>query len=142
MRQGGLPMLTGNSTWASYGIAKTSDSEQQDIAGGRYIKDRYINPAGALAHERAFNWYDRGGYMLKSPGINTTGKPEMTLDPGMTETLDTINAAVQSPSRTTSTGRSVNITQYITQQPQEDGVVFAARTNAQTSWAAMISVGG
>lgn len=143
MRQGGLPMLTGNSTWPSYGIAKTSDPRQQDIAGGRYIKDRYGNPANALAHERTFNWYDTGGYMLGNPGINLTKKPEMVLDPGMTNTLDTINAAVQAPSRSTAnTGKQFTLIQHIYQQPQEDGLVFAARAAANTSWQMMTSVGG
>ena len=43
-----------------------------------YIGSRYGTPAGALAHEVAFGWYDQGGFL--QPGLtlalNTTGRPE------------------------------------------------------------------
>jgi hypothetical protein len=87
-----------DSTWAGYGIPKTADPTQQTIAGGRYIQSRYGDPIGASAHERAFNWYDNGGYMLGNPAINTTGKPEMVLPPGLTDTLTALNEAFQSHS--------------------------------------------
>jgi trimeric autotransporter adhesin len=131
-----------DSTWSGYGIPKTSDPTQQSIAGGRYIGARYHDPIGALAHERAYNWYDGGGYMLGNPGINLTKKPEMVLDPGMTNTLDTINTAVQSGGRTSTPGRSVNITNYITQQPREDGSALASRVSAENAWNLMTMVGG
>lgn len=50
-----------DSTWAGYGVPKTSDPTLQSIAGGRYLKARYGDPLGAWAHERAFNWYAAGG---------------------------------------------------------------------------------
>lgn len=131
-----------DSTWGGYGIAKTSDPTQQSIAGGRYIEGRYRDPIGALAHERAYNWYDNGGYMLGNPGINLTKKPEMVLDPGMTNTLDTINTAVQSGGRTSTSGRSVNITNYITQQPRENGSALASRVSAENAWNLMTMAGG
>ncbi|MTD55706.1 aggregation-promoting factor C-terminal-like domain-containing protein [Amycolatopsis pithecellobii] len=85
-----------NSTWGGYGVPKTSDPALQALAGGRYIQSRYGDPIGAAAHERAFNWYDQGGYMLHNPGLNTTGRPEMVLPPGLTETLTALNEAFQS----------------------------------------------
>jgi hypothetical protein len=43
-----------------------------------YIHDRYGSPDAAEAHERAFNWYDNGGWL--PPGLsvvaNGTGSPE------------------------------------------------------------------
>lgn len=46
-----------NSTWAGYGIPKTSDPRLQVEAMARYIKARYGNPANALAFHNAHNWY-------------------------------------------------------------------------------------
>jgi SLT domain-containing protein len=66
-----------DSTWAGYGIPKTSDPTQQTIAGLRYIKGRYGNPMAAEAHEMAYNWYDNGGWLKNGGiGINQSGKPE------------------------------------------------------------------
>lgn len=50
-----------DTTWAGYGVPKTSDPTLQSIAGGRYLKSRYGDPLGAWAHEKAFNWYGAGG---------------------------------------------------------------------------------
>lgn len=78
-----------DTTWAGYGIPKTSDPTQQGIAGGRYIKARYGDPLGALAHENAFGWYDEGG--LLPPGLSTvlngTGRPEAILTSAQFSTL-------------------------------------------------------
>ncbi|AKY03808.1 hypothetical protein AVT29_gp53 [Streptomyces phage Amela] len=48
-----------DSTWAGYGIAKTSDPERQIVAGLRYIEARYGTPSKALAfwHGRYPHWY-------------------------------------------------------------------------------------
>lgn len=85
-----------NSTWAGYGIPKTSDPQLQAVAGGRYIKARYGDPIHALAHEHAFNWYAGGGVVGAKPpkvydqggwlgpndmGRNLTGRPEAVLSP-------------------------------------------------------------
>jgi hypothetical protein len=48
-----------DTTWAGYG-PKTSDPYLQSLYMGEYIKGRYVNPAGALAHEQAFGWYANG----------------------------------------------------------------------------------
>lgn len=69
-----------DSTWAGYGIPKTSDPTQQSIAGGRYIKARYGDPLNALSHGNSFGWYDSGGW-LKPGLLNGTGKPEAVLTP-------------------------------------------------------------
>lgn len=69
-----------DSTWRSYG-PKTSDPRLQTKYGLEYIHGRYGNPAGALAHENQFGWYDNGGWL--KPGINPvnmTGKPEVVFN--------------------------------------------------------------
>jgi cell wall-associated NlpC family hydrolase len=48
-----------NSTWAGYG-PKTSNADLQILYGEEYIKQRYGSPAGAWAHETAYNWYGSG----------------------------------------------------------------------------------
>ena len=69
-----------DSTWAGYGIPKTSDIGLQAIAGGRYIQARYGDPIGAAAHERAFNWYGNGD-IITSPTVGILGEsgPEVVL---------------------------------------------------------------
>jgi hypothetical protein len=52
----GIPQFL-NSTWASTGIAKTSDPYRQIDAGLIYIKNRYGSPCGAWDFWRAHNWY-------------------------------------------------------------------------------------
>jgi hypothetical protein len=40
----------------------------------------YGSPAGAEAHEQAFNWYDQGGWWPSGTfGINTSGRSEYVL---------------------------------------------------------------
>ncbi|WJN62753.1 hypothetical protein [Streptomyces phage phiScoe15] len=48
-----------DSTWAGYGIPKTSDPELQIRAGCRYIRARYGLPSNALAfwHGQSPHWY-------------------------------------------------------------------------------------
>ena len=46
-----------DSTWASTGIAKTSDGYRQIDAGLIYINSRYGSPCGAWQHSQANNWY-------------------------------------------------------------------------------------
>lgn len=46
-----------DSTWAGYGIGKTSDPALQVEAMARYIRARYGTPANALAFHNAHNWY-------------------------------------------------------------------------------------
>jgi hypothetical protein len=52
----GIPQFL-DSTWASTGIAKTSDGYRQIDAGLIYIENRYGSPCGAWAHSQANNWY-------------------------------------------------------------------------------------
>jgi multidrug efflux pump subunit AcrA (membrane-fusion protein) len=52
----GIPQFL-NSTWASTGIAKTSDGYRQIDAGLIYIENRYGSPCGAWSHSQANNWY-------------------------------------------------------------------------------------
>ncbi len=46
-----------DSTWASTGIAKTSDGYRQIDAGLVYIEERYGSPCEAWAHSQATGWY-------------------------------------------------------------------------------------
>ena len=73
----GIPQFL-NSTWATVGYPKSSDSAVQIAAGLRYIDQRYGSPANAWAHETRFGWYDGGGPLR--PGwtmaYNGTGKTE------------------------------------------------------------------
>lgn len=88
-----------DSTWASYGVAKTSDPGGQATAGLRYIASRYGDPIGALAHENAYGWYDSGGML--QPGlnlaINHSGKPERVLDAGQTQKFEQVMAGSADP---------------------------------------------
>jgi len=52
----GIPQLL-DSTWASTGIAKTSDGYRQIDAGLAYIDSRYGSPCGAWSHSRSTGWY-------------------------------------------------------------------------------------
>jgi hypothetical protein len=103
MRQDGLPMLTGNSTWASVGGRKTSDPRLQILYGLRYIASRYGTPAGALGFHDRNNWYDSGGVL--SPGLNLawngTGRREGVLDPDETSAVVAIGALAARINRNT-----------------------------------------
>ncbi|MGY1730960.1 transglycosylase SLT domain-containing protein [Geodermatophilus sp. SYSU D01045] len=52
----GIPQFL-NSTWASTGIAKTSDGYRQIDAGLIYIEQRYGSACDAWAHSQATGWY-------------------------------------------------------------------------------------
>ena len=52
----GIPQFL-DSTWASTGIAKTSDGYRQIDAGLIYIENRFGSPCGAWAHSQAKGWY-------------------------------------------------------------------------------------
>ena len=52
----GIPQFL-DSTWASTGIAKTSDGYRQIDAGLIYIENRFGSPCGAWAHSQANGWY-------------------------------------------------------------------------------------
>ncbi|PRY49783.1 transglycosylase-like protein with SLT domain [Geodermatophilus tzadiensis] len=52
----GIPQFL-DSTWASTGIAKTSDGYRQIDAGLIYIESRYGSPCDAWAHSQATGWY-------------------------------------------------------------------------------------
>ena len=62
-----------NSTWASTGIAKTSDPGLQIEAGMRYIASRYGNPQGALDFWNSHNWYANGA-IFDRPTIAGVGE--------------------------------------------------------------------
>jgi phage-related protein len=94
MREAGWNLTAQNPTSDAYGIAQfiNGPSEYAQYGGNsttalgqvtaflNYVMQRYHGPAGALAHEEEFGWYDQGGWM-RGVGINTTGSPEAVLTP-------------------------------------------------------------
>jgi flagellar biosynthesis GTPase FlhF len=52
----GIPQFL-DSTWASTGIAKTSDGYRQIDAGLIYIDSRYGSPCAAWSHSKSTGWY-------------------------------------------------------------------------------------
>lgn len=76
-----------NASSGAYGIPQSlghghpyalGDYKNQIIWGLNYIRQRYGSPAGAWAHEEAFNWYARGTGGAK-PGLAVVGErgPEL-----------------------------------------------------------------
>ena len=93
MRESGWNQYAQNPSSTAYGIAQNLHPNTYPPGGTKaggsnpsaqiswmlsYIGSRYGTPAGALAHEVAFGWYDQGGFL--QPGLtlalNTTGRPE------------------------------------------------------------------
>ncbi len=96
MRESGWNQFATNASSGAYGIpqalpfSKMPRAAWPGWAGGssnpaaqiswmwNYMRGVYGGPQGAAAHEAAFNWYDRGGYL--PPGLslayNGTGRPE------------------------------------------------------------------
>lgn len=70
-----------DSTWASYGAHKTSDPWKQTVAGLRYIKERYGDPRGALAHEQNFGWYGDGAVFTTPHTIGVGEKGDEAVIP-------------------------------------------------------------
>ena len=131
-----------NSTWAAYGVPKTSNPQLQAVAGARYINARYGDPIGALAHERAFNWYDQGGLMPQglSLSMNGTGAAEhkavFTTD--QWNALGALAVAVQQQGGAT----APQIHHHWYGDSGSGATAMAAQISNQTSWDLMTSVGG
>lgn len=96
-----------NGTWAGTGVAKTSNPTRQAEAGLKYIRDRYGDPASALAFHNKNNWYATGGliggpltpYLHDEGGVidpgwnliyNATRKPEASLNPQQLDNIQRI----------------------------------------------------
>jgi hypothetical protein len=62
------------------------DYQAQIRWGLAYISQRYGSPSAAEAHELAYHWYDKGGWLM--PGVtmavNNTGRPEQVIPAGGT----------------------------------------------------------
>lgn len=69
-RQDEQVMLTGNSTWSSTGISKTSDPGKQIEAGMRYIEGRYDDPVGAKSFRDSAGYYSEGGLIKREHFAN------------------------------------------------------------------------
>jgi hypothetical protein len=66
----GIPQSLPASKMASAGADWRTNPATQIRWGLGYIKGRYGSPAGAWAHERAYNWYSQGGLV---PGFASGG---------------------------------------------------------------------
>ncbi len=100
MRESGWNQFARNPSSGAYGIPQALPPSKMGPAANPpqsnpaaqiswmvgYMQSVYGGPIGAAAHERAFNWYDRGGWI--PPGLslsyNGTGRPERVLPPGGT----------------------------------------------------------
>lgn len=98
MRESGWNQFARNPSSGAYGIPQALPPSKMGPAANPpqsnpaaqiswmigYMQSRYGGPIGAAAHERAFNWYDHGGFL--PPGLslsyNGTGRPEMVMPPG------------------------------------------------------------
>jgi SLT domain-containing protein len=79
----------------SYGVSV--DPLANIFAGLNYALHRY----GSLSALNRPGGYDSGGFMLDNLALNSTGKPEMVLPPGLTDTMMSIHNMVQQQTRTT-----------------------------------------
>jgi hypothetical protein len=115
MRESGWNQFARNPSSGAYGIPQALPPGKMGAAANPprsnpaaqiswmigYIRGRYGDPAGAAAHERAFNWYDQGGLLM--PGLtlamNGTGQPEHVMTgegvAGMLDQLTQILGAIQ-----------------------------------------------
>ena len=75
----GIPQSLPGSKMASAGADWRTNPDTQIRWGESYIKGRYGSPAGAWAHEKAYNWYDRGSWKVPSTGPAVVHAGEMIL---------------------------------------------------------------
>jgi cell wall-associated NlpC family hydrolase len=78
----GLPQALPGSKMASAGADWMNNPMTQLMWQRGYIKNRYGSPAGAWAHEQAYNWYGQGG--MVQPGLSIVGDrgPELMMTSG------------------------------------------------------------
>jgi hypothetical protein len=102
-QESGWNQLAKNASSGAYGIPQALPASKMGAAanppqsnphaqidwGASYIKGRYGDPIGAEAHERAFNWYDQGGWLMPGQTLatNNTGKPERVVGPGQEKAM-------------------------------------------------------
>jgi hypothetical protein len=97
MREAGFNLNATNASSGAYGLAQfingageyaqyggnAGSASGQATAMVNYVRQRYISPEAAYAHELAYGWYDQGG--LLKPGLtlayNGTGKNEQVVSP-------------------------------------------------------------
>jgi hypothetical protein len=98
MRESGWNQYARNPASGAYGIPQALPPSKMGAAANppqsnpyaqiawmiSYIRSTYNNPINADIHERAFKWYDKGGWLM--PGltmaVNATGKPERVVGAG------------------------------------------------------------
>jgi hypothetical protein len=99
-----------NPSSGAYGIPQSlghghpyalGDYKAQIIWGLNYILGRYGSPNAAWAHERAFGWYDRGGWLPPgaSLAVNTTGRSEAVIGGGPLARVEALLAELVAVSR-------------------------------------------
>lgn len=73
----GIPQALPGSKMASAGRDWLTNPATQIQWGLGYIRGRYGDPLGALAHSNQSGWYDRGGWLQHNEtAVNKSGKPE------------------------------------------------------------------
>jgi len=123
MAESGFNRFARNPSSGAYGIAQALPPTKYPFAGQaaggshagpqlawmfNYIASRYGSPAAAWAHELAYHWYDRGGWLPPgvSLAVNQTGRPERVLPPGGGPTYN-INVHVDSTVSPAEAGRAI-----------------------------------
>jgi hypothetical protein len=94
MRESGWSNIARNPSSGAYGIAQALPPTKYPFAGQaaggsnpaaqigwmwNYMGQRYGGPLGAAAHERAFNWYERGSWQVPITGPAMVHRGEMIL---------------------------------------------------------------
>lgn len=141
MMEAGFNRFARNPSSGAYGIPQalppTKMPFSAQAAGGShagpqiswmygYIGGRYGNPVNALAHERAFHWYDDGGVM--PPGLslayNGTGAPEPLVPAARAGTvIVNINVTPTPLARPADIGRE--IARVLAEFKKHGGMVYA-----------------
>jgi hypothetical protein len=107
MRESGWNQFALNPSSGAYGIAQALPPTKYPFAGQAaggsnpaaqiswmegYMQSRYGGAVGAAAHEQAFNWYDRGGFIPvgHSLAVNNTGRPERVLSGAQERSIEAL----------------------------------------------------
>lgn len=120
-----------------YGVSV--DPLANTYAGLNYALHRY----GSLSALNRPGGYDNGGYLLPgiTPVVNATGKPEMTLPPSMSDTLERLDRSVQGgdgAAAPTVTNHWHIAPVVKTDSPHE----VAVKVASEVQWQMMTTVGG
>lgn len=83
----GIPQSLPASKMASAGSDWQTNPATQIKWGLSYIKGRYGDPNGAWAHEKKYNWYDKGAWRIEKDETAVVHRDEMILPAKQAETV-------------------------------------------------------